>query len=80
MQLLIDYATTDYAAWKAAFDRDAEDRMQAGLTLMQIWRGADEPNAVTCLFRVNDRDRAQAWLDKESAFGAAPTARFLRTA
>jgi hypothetical protein len=80
MQMLIDFTTTDFAAWKSAFDRDAEDRMQAGLTLLQMWRGADEPAAVTCLFKVNDRARAQAWLDKEAAFGAAVTARFLETA
>ena len=80
MQLLIDYATTDYAQWKAAFDRDAEERGDAGLSLMQIWRDADDPNTVTCLFQVNDRARAQAWLDRQAAFGAAPTARFVRTA
>ena len=80
MQLLIDFATTDYDGWKTAFEGDASDRMQAGMTLLQMWRGADEPNTVTCLFEVNDRARAQGWLDKESAFGAAATARFLRTA
>jgi hypothetical protein len=45
-----------------------------------MWRGADEPNAVACLFQVNDRQRAQDWLDKEAGFGAAVTARFLMTA
>jgi hypothetical protein len=80
MQLLLDLTTTDFAAWKREFDADAENRRLAGLTLLQIWRGADEPNAVACLFQVNDRGRAQAWLDKEAGFGAAVTAKFLNTA
>lgn len=80
MQLLIDLTTTDFAAWKREFDADAENRMHAGLTLLQMWRGADEPNGVACLFEVNDRKRAQDWLDKEAGFGAAVTARFLNTA
>jgi len=80
MQLLIDYATTGYDAWKASFDDEAENRMQAGLTLMQIWREAGNANAVVCLFEVSDRTRAQAWLDKEAGLGATFTARFLNTA
>jgi hypothetical protein len=80
MQLLIDYTTASFPAWKAEFDADAENRMQAGLTLLQMWREADNPNAVACLFEVNDRARAQAWLDKEAGFGAAFPARFLKTA
>lgn len=80
MQLLIDFTTTDYAAWKREFDDEAENIRNAGMTLLQMWRGADEPNAVTCLFEVNARDRAQGWLDKEAGFGAAFTARFLTTA
>ena len=80
MQLLVDFSTTGFEAWKSAFDDEAENIRDAGLTQLQIWREADAPNAVTVLFSVNDRPRAQAWLDKEAAFGAAFTARFLRTA
>lgn len=80
MHLLTRFDTADYAAWKTAFDGDAEDRRTAGLTLLQMWRGVDEPAQVTCLFEVNDRARAQRWLDKETGFGAALTATFLRTA
>ncbi len=80
MQLLAQFDTPGFDTWKAAFDDDAEDRMQAGLTLLQMWRGADETASVVCLFKVNDRARAQTWLDKERGFGAALTAQFLRTA
>ncbi|GHF38097.1 hypothetical protein [Seohaeicola zhoushanensis] len=80
MHLLTETTAPDFATWKSAFDADTEDRGTAGLTLLQMWRGADDPNAVTCLFEVNDRDRAQAWLDKEAALGHGVSARFLRTA
>lgn len=80
MQLLIDYTTTEFTAWKSAFDGDAENRANAGLTLLQMWRGADDAGAVTCLFEVADRDRAQDWLDKTAALGGGGRARFLKTA
>ena len=80
MQLLCQFDTAGSPEWKAAFDRDAEDRRLAGLTLLQIWHGADEPAQVFCLFEVNDRPRAQAWIDREAGFGNAMTAHFLATA
>ncbi|MCB1883159.1 MAG: hypothetical protein KDG89_04035 [Geminicoccaceae bacterium] len=79
MQLLMDFPATD-AAWNAAFDADAENRANAGLTLLQMWRGADDVGAVTCLFEVANRDRAQAWLDTSAALGRPGVARFLTTA
>ena len=80
MHLLADYTPSDFAAWKRDFDAEAEDRMNAGLTLLQMWRDADAGTKALCLFEVNDRGRAEAWLHKESALGAPVTARFLRTA
>jgi len=80
MQLLCHYDTADFAAWKAAFDADAEDRRLAGLTLLQMWRSADRASAVICLFEVNDRKKAEGWIATETGFGAALTAEFLRTA
>jgi hypothetical protein len=80
MQLLIDVTTPDFAAWKAGFNDEAENIRNAGMTLLQMWRGVDSAAEVTLLFEVNDRRRAQGWLDKEQAFGATMTARFVRTA
>jgi hypothetical protein len=79
MQLLLDTTTTDYAAWKRAFDDEAENLRNAGLTVLQIWRDADDPARVTCLLEVNDRGRAAAWLAKETAFGHAARGRFVET-
>ena len=80
MHLLCHFDTPDFAAWKAAFDTDAEDRMQAGLTLLQMWRSADNASTVVCLFEVNDRKRAEEWVAKETGFGAALATEFLKTA
>ena len=80
MHMLCHFATSGYEAWKSDFDDDAEKRRDAGLTLLQMWRGADDASAVTCLFEVNDRGRAETWLKTESALGAPADARFLRTA
>ncbi|PWJ22069.1 DUF3303 family protein [Jannaschia seohaensis] len=79
MHLLLHLTPPDYEAWKADFDANAETRMQAGLTLMQLWREAGGPE-VTALFEVNDRARAQTWIDRESATGPTIEARFLKTA
>ena len=52
MQMLCQIDTPDYASWKSAFDDDYEERMQAGLSQLQIWRDADHGSAVLVLFVV----------------------------
>lgn len=79
MQLLTETSIPDVAAFKSAFDADAERRMNAGLTLLQMWRAADNDTQVLCLFKVNDRARAQNWMDSESAGDANFSGRFLDT-
>lgn len=37
-QILVRYDVTDFPAFKVAFDADAEDRGNAGLSLLQLWR------------------------------------------
>ncbi|MDQ2066156.1 hypothetical protein Q9295_07220 [Xinfangfangia sp. CPCC 101601] len=78
MQLLLDYAAADPAAWQQDFDARAEMRAAAGLSLLQIWR--DEANgAVVCLFELRDRSGAEEWLKVEGELHGAGTARFLKT-
>ena len=79
-QLLCQLDTTDFPGWKRAFDSEASDRMEAGLTLLQMWRDADSRSRVLLLFEVNDRGRAEQWLRKEQGFGGPMTATFLETA
>lgn len=80
MQLLCRFDTISWDEWRPRFDGDAEERRLAGLTLLQLWRDADTPDAAVALFEVNDRGKAEAWVAKHAGFGAALTAHFLRTA
>jgi hypothetical protein len=77
MQLLCQLDTADFDGWKADFDAEGADRMEAGLTLLQMWRDADSRSRVLMLFEVNERRRAEGWLAKEQGFGGPMTATFL---
>jgi hypothetical protein len=67
MQLICHYEVTEFAAFKSAFDADDEARRSAGLTVLQIWSHADSDTHAFVLLSVNDRDKAQAWLDRSNA-------------
>jgi hypothetical protein len=77
-QLLIQTSAPDYAAWKAAFDAEAENIAASSLNTLQIWKG--DGNAVLVLFEVANRKNAESWLSKQSALGHAIQAQFLQTA
>lgn len=77
-QLLIQTTAPDFAAWKAAFDAEAENIAAAGLNMLQIWKA--EGGAVLVLFEVANRARAEEWLTKQTGFGRGYAAQFLETA
>lgn len=79
MQLLLQIDTPDYEGWKSSWDDGAEDRANSGLTQLQLWRAVDH-GAAFALMEVHNPANAKAWLEKETAFGGATTATFLRTA
>lgn len=61
MQMIAHYTVADYAKFKAAFDADAEDRGQNGLSLLQLWREND--GSAWALFSVGNAKAARTWLD-----------------
>ena len=79
-QLLCQLDTSDFPGWKRDFDAESTDRMEAGLTLLQMWRDADSRSGVFLLFEVSNRSRAESWLAKEQGFGGPMQAHFLETA
>lgn len=59
-QMLVHYETADYARFKPAFDADAEDRGNNGLSLLQLWR--ESGHGVWALYQVSDAQAATAYL------------------
>ena len=59
-QMIAHYSVTDYAQFKTAFDADAEDRGNNGLSLLQLWRESD--SSAWALFTVHDAAAARDWL------------------
>ena len=69
LQLLCRVVTGGFDNWKRAFDDGGEARDMAGLTLMQMWREADQPDIVWMVFSIASRDKARAFVDgPEAAF------------
>lgn len=62
LQMIWQARVADFNAWHEAFKADHETREAAGLGTLQVWRGADAANAAWVLFRVSDRDKAEAFL------------------
>ena len=67
MQLLIRFDTQDRAAFREAYDAAREDRDQAGLTQLQLWEEAENPERVWALYGVSDEDKARGWLTRTAA-------------
>jgi hypothetical protein len=67
-QLLLRYDSFD----QGTHDSHAEDRANAGLTQLQMWREGTGTHWV--LHDVNDVARAKAWVDKETGLGHGPAA------
>ena len=61
MQCLVRNEIDSYDAWRNAYDDDADDRAQSGLSLLQIWREDGAPNTVWLLYEVSDRARAKTY-------------------
>ena len=60
-QMIAHYTVASYATFKAAFDNDAEDRSNSGLSLLQLWRESD--TSAWALYNVSNAKAARAYLD-----------------
>ena len=60
-QMIARYSFSDAAAFRTAFDNDAEDRANNGLSLLQLWRENDQTG--WALFSVSDARTARAYLE-----------------
>lgn len=60
-QMLVRYSTENYDQFRAAFDGDAEDRGNNGLTLLQLWRETGS-QAAWALYQVSNAQAAREYL------------------
>lgn len=61
MQMIAHYTIKDYTTFKSAFDEDAEDRGNNGLSLLQLWR--EDGSSAWALFSVGNPKAARDYLD-----------------
>ena len=74
MVLLVRNKVKDFDQWRRVFDSQAETARAAGLNLMQMWRSVDDANDVFFLFEVEDRGRAEAFMNAPEAASAGDEA------
>jgi hypothetical protein len=61
--LHIEHAITDFALWKAAFDRFAEFRQRSGVLRHRIQRPVDDPGYVVIDLEFATTGEAESFLD-----------------
>ncbi|MBZ5607749.1 MAG: hypothetical protein LAP38_05795 [Acidobacteriia bacterium] len=61
----------DFSQWKAVFASHRAAHQRAGLRLVNIWRGVEEPNNIFFLFEVASLDKAREFIGNPEAAKAA---------
>ncbi len=64
----------NFGRWKAVFSSHAEAHQDAGLSLVKIWRGLEEPNNVFFMFEVASVEKARAFVGDPAAAKAGEAA------
>src|SRR5436189_6170916 len=57
--LRLEHPITDYAVWKAAFDRDPLGRARSGVVAHRIHRPLDDPSSIAVDLDFATRDEAE---------------------
>jgi len=65
--LLCRNRVADFSQWKAVFASHTKAHQHAGLRLMHLWRGVQEPNNVFFLFEVASVEKAQEFIRNPEA-------------
>ncbi len=63
IHMLCRNRVADFEKWRAVFDSHAEAHRAAGLRLVHLWRGVDDPNNVFFMFAVESLDQARRFID-----------------
>jgi quinol monooxygenase YgiN len=65
--LLVRHGVRDYAHWRALFDADAADQRAAGMHVLHVFRDPADAHVAVFLFEVEDRARAEAFMQRPGA-------------
>ena len=57
----------DYRAWREVFDSHAEAQREAGMSVLNVWRAADDPNNVFFLFVIDSIDAVHDFMNQAIA-------------
>lgn len=84
--MLCRHRVADFERWNRVFQSHAPAHREAGLHLLHLLRGVDDPNEVIFLFRVDDVKRAMEFTEapgsadagRESGVVGVPEIRLLR--
>ncbi len=62
-QIFLTHKVKDFNAWKPFYDADKPRRQAAGLTELNVYREADDPNTVHILWESNNLDKFNAMVN-----------------
>lgn len=71
LYLFVRHKVADFDRWYSVFESHDEAQKEAGLHLLHLLRDTDDRNLVILLFRVDDLEKARAFLEAPSASEAA---------
>ena len=64
----------DFSTWKAAMEADADALRKAGMRLIHLWRGVEEPDTAFFVLEVHSVEKARDFLNPAAAAEAARAA------
>ena len=65
--LMCKHRVADYSKWREVFDSHAEAQRESGLHLLHLLHDTDDPNILVLFFKVDDLDKARAFVEAPSA-------------
>ncbi|MCR9087419.1 MAG: hypothetical protein NXH97_11795 [Rhodobacteraceae bacterium] len=69
LHMITTFDTADYAAWREVFDTELSGLRHAGLHPVKVLHETENANRVWILFEVQDRHRAECWIDGDPIAG-----------
>lgn len=69
LHMITTFETADFEAWREVFRREREELSHVGLHPRHVMHEADHPTRVWILFEVEDRKRAETWIEADAAMG-----------